>query len=85
MTPRQVRQANYGPWEFHTEKWELAYIKRVDTTITALKSARVPVLWVGLPSQRGTKASHKDFENVLLPGLSCGFPSAIRDQFLNHW
>jgi hypothetical protein len=57
MTPRQVRQANYGPWEFHTEKWELAYIKRVDTTITALKSARVPVLWVGLPSQRGTKAS----------------------------
>jgi uncharacterized protein len=33
------------------------YIKRVDATITALKSARVPVLWVGLPSQRGTKAS----------------------------
>jgi hypothetical protein len=57
MTPGQVRQANYGPWEFHTEKWELAYIKRVDTTITALKSARVPVLWVGLPSQRGAKAS----------------------------
>jgi uncharacterized protein len=57
MTPGQVRQANYGPWEFHTEKWELAYIKRVDATITALKSARVPVLWVGLPSQRGTKAS----------------------------
>jgi len=57
MTPAQMRQANYGPWEFHTEKWELAYIKRVDATITALKSARVPVLWVGLPSQRGTKAS----------------------------
>jgi uncharacterized protein len=57
MTPGQVRQASYGPWEFHTEKWELAYIKRVDATITALKSARVPVLWVGLPSQRGTKAS----------------------------
>jgi len=57
MTPGQVRQANYGPWEFHTEKWELAYIKQVDATITALKSARVPVLWVGLPSQRGAKAS----------------------------
>jgi len=56
MTPGQ-RQASYGPWEFHTEKWELAYIKRVDATITALKSARVPVLWVGLPSHRGTKAS----------------------------
>jgi hypothetical protein len=57
MTPEQVRQTSYGPWEFHTEKWELAYIKRVDATIAALKSAGVPVLWVGLPSQRGTKAS----------------------------
>jgi uncharacterized protein len=57
MTPEQARQANYGPWEFHTEKWELAYIKRIDATIAALKSAGVPVIWVGLPSQRGTKAS----------------------------
>src|SRR5947209_11321310 len=57
MTPEQARQAAYGPWEFHTEKWELAYIKRIDATIAALKSAGVPVLWVGLPSQRGSKAS----------------------------
>jgi len=57
MTPEQARQVAYGPWEFHTEKWELAYIKRVDATIAALKSAGVPVLWVGLPSQRGSKAS----------------------------
>jgi hypothetical protein len=57
LTPEQARQAAYGPWEFHTEKWELAYIKRVDATIAALKSAGVPVIWVGLPSQRGTKAS----------------------------
>src|SRR5262245_43828814 len=26
MTPEQARHASYGPWEFHTEKWELAYI-----------------------------------------------------------
>src|SRR5207247_2010432 len=57
MTPEQARQASYGPWEFHTEKWELAYIRRIDATIAALKSAGVPVIWVGLPSQRGTKAS----------------------------
>ena len=57
MTPEQARQASYGPWEFHTEKWELAYIRRIDATIAALKSAGVPVMWVGLPSQRGTKAS----------------------------
>jgi hypothetical protein len=57
MTPEQARQASYGPWEFHTEKWEIAYIKRVDATISALKSAGVPVIWVGLPSQRNTKPS----------------------------
>jgi hypothetical protein len=57
LTPEQARQAAYGPWEFHTEKWELAYIRRIDATIAALKSAGVPVIWVGLPSQRGTKAS----------------------------
>jgi hypothetical protein len=57
MTPEQARQAAYGPWEFRSEKWELAYIKRIDATIAALKSAGVPVIWVGLPSQRGTKSS----------------------------
>ena len=57
MTPDQARQAAYGPWEFHSEKWELAYIKRIDATIAALKSAGVPVIWVGLASQRGTKSS----------------------------
>ncbi len=57
MTPEQARAASYGPWEFHTEKWELAYIKRIDATIAALKSAGVPVIWVGLPSQRGPKTS----------------------------
>ena len=57
LTPEQARTASYGPWEFHTEKWELAYIKRIDATIAALKSAGVPVIWVGLPSQRGPKAS----------------------------
>ena len=57
MTPEQARQAAYGPWDFHSEKWELAYIKRIDATIAALKSAGVPVIWVGLASQRGTKSS----------------------------
>jgi hypothetical protein len=57
MTPEQARQADYGPWEFQSEKWELAYIKRIDATIAALKSAGVPVIWVGLPSQRGANAS----------------------------
>jgi uncharacterized protein len=46
-----------GNFEFHTEKWEAAYIKRIDATIAAMKSSNVPVFWVGLPAQRGTKAS----------------------------
>jgi uncharacterized protein len=53
----QARQVAYGPWEFRSEKWELAYIKRINATIAALKSAGVPVIWVGLPSQRSTKAT----------------------------
>src|SRR5215471_17048151 len=57
MSPELARHASYGPWEFHTEKWELAYVRRIDATIAALKSAGVPVIWVGLPSQRNTKAS----------------------------
>jgi uncharacterized protein len=59
MTPDQARQTAYGPWEFRSEKWELAYIKRIDAVIAALKSAGVAVIWVGLPSQRGTKASEE--------------------------
>jgi uncharacterized protein len=57
MTPEKARQASYGPWEFQSEKWEHAYIKRIDATIAALKSAGVPVIWVGLASQRDTNAS----------------------------
>ena len=53
--PEQARQA--GPFEFRSEKWEAAYLRRVDTTIAVLKGAGVPVIWVGLPSQRGSKAS----------------------------
>src|SRR6516225_10630598 len=57
VTPDPAHPVDYGPWEFHSEKWELAYIKRIDATIAALKSAGVPVIWVGLPSQRNTKSS----------------------------
>src|SRR5215469_3773521 len=46
-----------GPFEFHTEQWEAAYIKRIDATIAAWKSSGAPVLWVGLPAQRGPQAT----------------------------
>jgi len=56
VTPAQARQ-DAGPWDFRSEKWEQAYIKRIAATIAALKSGGVPVIWVGLPSQRDTDAT----------------------------
>jgi len=56
MAPETPRSAA-GPFEFHTERWEAAYIRRIDATIAALKSAGVPVFWVGLPPQRATRAT----------------------------
>ena len=46
--------ANY---EFHTEQWGELYAKRIDEMIAALKSKGAPVIWVGLPSIRGAKAT----------------------------
>ena len=46
-----------GPLEFRSEHWEANYIQRIDATITALKSANVPVFWVGLPPLRAARAS----------------------------
>jgi hypothetical protein len=50
-------KGNLGPFEFRSAKWEAAYVKRIDATIAALKSAGVPVFWVSLPAQRNTHAS----------------------------
>ncbi len=46
-----------GVFEFHSEKWEELYTKRIDDTIAVLKSKGVPVFWVGLPSLRTPKAA----------------------------
>jgi hypothetical protein len=50
-----AQKDRYGPWEFQSEKWELSYVKRIDATIAALKSAGVPVIWVGLPPSAAQK------------------------------
>jgi len=44
-------------YEFHSEKWGEAYGRRIDEIISVLKSKGVPVLWVGLPALRGTRAT----------------------------
>ena len=43
--------------QFRSDKWAELYAKRIDETIAALKSKGVPVLWVGLPAIRGTRAT----------------------------
>jgi len=43
--------------EFRTGAWSEAYIRRIDETITALKTSGVPVFWVGLPPLRGQKSA----------------------------
>ena len=44
-------------YEFRTEEWAEHYTRRIDATIAAMKSAGVPVFWVGLPSLRGPKST----------------------------
>jgi hypothetical protein len=44
-------------YEFRSEKWVELYIKRIDETIAALKSAGVPVFLVGLPPVRGARST----------------------------
>jgi hypothetical protein len=56
VAPEPKRAAS-GVIEFRTERWEQIYTKRIDDTIAALKSKGVPVLWVGLPSIRGTRST----------------------------
>jgi hypothetical protein len=46
-----------GPLEFQSEAWQAVYIQRIDATIAALKTANVPVFWVGLPPQRVARLS----------------------------
>jgi hypothetical protein len=46
-----------GSYEFHTDPWATLYTKRIDEMIAALKSKGVPIVWVGLPAVRGTKAT----------------------------
>jgi len=46
-----------GIYEYHTDKWEELYTKRIDDMIAALKTKGVPVVWVGLPAVYGTKST----------------------------
>jgi uncharacterized protein len=44
-------------YEFRTDAWSEAYIRRIDETIASLKTSGVPVFWVGLPPLRGQRSA----------------------------
>jgi hypothetical protein len=56
IAPERGRAAN-GVVEFHDDRWVELYNKKIDETITVLKSKGVPIIWVGLPAVRGAKAT----------------------------
>lgn len=53
--PQRARPA--GPAEFRSETWEELYGAKVDEMIAAVRTANVPVLWVGVPAIRGAKST----------------------------
>jgi hypothetical protein len=55
--PELQRGRTAGTHEYRSERWEQLYGKKLDDMIAVLKSANVPVLWVGLPSIRGARST----------------------------
>ena len=57
MAPEGGPSAGTVVREFRSEEWGELYGKRVEEMIGVLKARNVPVLWVGLPSVRGARAT----------------------------
>jgi hypothetical protein len=57
ITPEKSARSPNGVYEFREERWVELYSKKIEEMISVLKSKGVPVLWVGLPAVRGTKAT----------------------------
>ena len=57
MAPEGGPSAGTVVREFRSEEWGELYGKRVEEMVGVLKARGVPVLWVGLPSVRGARAT----------------------------
>jgi hypothetical protein len=55
--PEKTARSGSGVYEFRDDRWVELYAKKIEEMIGILKSKGVPVLWVGLPAVRGTKAT----------------------------
>jgi hypothetical protein len=56
-TPEKSARSGSGTYEFRDDRWVELYSKKIEEMIGVLKTKGVPVLWVGLPAVRGTKAT----------------------------
>jgi hypothetical protein len=56
-TPEKSARSPNGVYEFREDRWVELYSKKIEEMIGVLKAKGVPVLWVGLPAVRGTKAT----------------------------
>src|SRR5450631_3071871 len=57
IAPEKSTRSPHGVYEFREERWVELYTKKIEEMIAVMKSKGVPVLWVGLPAVRGTKAT----------------------------
>jgi hypothetical protein len=57
IAPEKSARSPNGVYEFREDRWVELYSKKIEEMIGVLKSKGVPVLWVGLPAVRGTKAT----------------------------
>jgi hypothetical protein len=57
VAPEKGARAANGVYEFREDRWVELYTRKIDEMIAVLKSKGVPVVWVGLPAVRGTKAT----------------------------
>jgi hypothetical protein len=57
LAPEKSTRTPNGVYEFREERWVELYTKKIEEMIAVMKSKGVPVLWVGLPAVRGTKAT----------------------------
>lgn len=54
---KSSRQASGAVVDFRDDRWGELYSKKIEEMIAVVKAKGVPVLWVGLPAVRGTKAT----------------------------
>jgi hypothetical protein len=57
IAPEKSARSPNGVYEFREDRWVELYSKKIEEMIGVLKTKSVPVLWVGLPALRGTKAT----------------------------